>query len=276
MWFDTCRWWRCVVSENHLRDQEARPWRQDHRRGGGWRGEGWERAGVERTNHCSSSSSVVPRRLRPHKDWILCQSACTLRPSPVALLFSTRDAVSPSFRLRRSAWHLQTSSWRCPFTLETSPWTRHVGLPKRTRPRPLPRPKTPRRLPLPPAPCLPPPSPPRPPVLRPDTTQRSPGGRIPTGPVRHKLSSTTDPREDLQPLTDCPTSASRSWSTPSAMPPACPSSKTGSPTALHPVHLRTALAAPRRLLPQRGPAAARYIHRVSPVEMPNCVTELKF
>lgn len=45
--------------ERELRNQEAHPRRQDDSRGGRRCGEAWEGGGVERADHCSSSSSVL-------------------------------------------------------------------------------------------------------------------------------------------------------------------------------------------------------------------------
>lgn len=77
--FPIQHWWvmspcSCVLSESDVRDKETHPWCEDNCGGGGWCGEGWQDGGVEGADHCSSSSSVLPRWLWTHKDWILCQS----------------------------------------------------------------------------------------------------------------------------------------------------------------------------------------------------------
>lgn len=78
----------CWFLESDLWDKEAHSWYQDNSRGGRWCSEAWEGGGVERADHCSSSSSVVSRWLRAHQDWLLCQSKSSSVP-----LFALCDNV---------------------------------------------------------------------------------------------------------------------------------------------------------------------------------------
>lgn len=83
----------CWFLESDLWDKEAHSWYQDNSRGGRWCSEAWEGGGVERADHCSSSSSVMSRWLRAHQDWLLCQSKSSSVP-----LFALCDNVK--------CWHL--------------------------------------------------------------------------------------------------------------------------------------------------------------------------